>query len=85
MAKKGYTPEQIINKHREAEVLPSHGTTLAIMFKKINVSDNTFCRWRREYGGLIIDQAQRLKDLEVENCMLSTKLGQKKGASLEAP
>jgi putative transposase len=70
MAKKWYTPEQIINKLREAEVLLSQGTTLAIMLKKIGVSDNTYYRWRKEYGGLTIDQAQRLKELEQENSRL---------------
>ncbi len=70
MAKKGYTPEQIINKLREAEVLLSQGTTLAVMLKKIGVSDNTYYRWRKGYGGLTIDQAQRLKNLEVENSRL---------------
>jgi putative transposase len=70
MPKKGYSPEQIINKLREAEVLLSQGATLAVMIRKIGVSDNTYCRWRKEYGGLTIDQAQRLKDLEVENSRL---------------
>ena len=70
MAKKGYSPEQIINKIREAEVLLSQGTSLAVMLKKIGVSDNTYYRWRKEYGGLTIDQAQRLKELEVENSRL---------------
>ena len=70
MPKKGYTPEQIINKLREAEILLSQGTTLAIMLKKIGVSDNTYYKWRREYGGLTLDQAQRLKQLEQENSRL---------------
>jgi putative transposase len=70
MAKRGFSPENIINKLREAEVLLSQGTTLAIMLKKIGVSDNTYYRWRKEYGGLTVDQAHRLKDLEVENSRL---------------
>jgi putative transposase len=70
MPKKGYRPEQIINKLREAEILLSQGTTLAIMLKKIGVSDNTYYKWRREYGGLTLDQAQRLKQLEQENSRL---------------
>ncbi len=70
MTKKGYTPEQIINKLREAEVLLSQGITLSVVLKKIGVSDNTYYRWRKEYGGLTIDQARRLKDLEVENSRL---------------
>jgi transposase-like protein len=70
MAKKGYTPEQIINKLREAEILLSQGTALGVMLKKIGVSDATYYRWRKEYGGLTIDQAHRLKELEQENSRL---------------
>ena len=70
MAKRGFSPEQIIGKLREAEILLSQGTTLAIMLKKIGVSDNTYYRWRKQYGGLTIDQSHRLKDLEVENSRL---------------
>ena len=70
MAKKGYTPEQIINKLREAEVLLSQGNTLAVIWKKIGVSDCTYYRWRREYGGLRIEQARKLKSLEKENARL---------------
>ena len=70
MAKRGFSPEQIINKLREAEILLSQGTTLAITLKKIGVSDNTYYRWRKQYGGLTVDQAHRLKDLEVENSRL---------------
>jgi putative transposase len=67
MAKRGYTPEQIINKLREAEVLLSQGATLSTVLKKIGVSDVTYYRWRKEYGGLRVDQARRLKQLEQEN------------------
>jgi len=70
MVKKGYSPEQIIGKLREAEILFSQGATLAVVLKKIGVSDNSYYRWRREYGGLTVDQAQRLKQLEVENSRL---------------
>ena len=70
MAKKGYTPEQIINKLREAEILLSQGETIAAVSKKIGVSAHTYFRWRKEYGGLRIDQAHRLKDLEQENSRL---------------
>ena len=67
MAKKGYTPEQIINKLREAEVLLSQGAALSTVLKKIGVSDVTYYRWRKEYGGMRVDQAHRLKQLEQEN------------------
>jgi len=70
MAKKGYTPEQIINKLREAEILLSQGTAIAIVSKKIGVSDHTYYRWRKEYGGMRVDQARRLKELEQENSRL---------------
>jgi putative transposase len=70
MAKKGYTPEQIINKLREAEVLLSQGEIIAIVSKEIGVSAHTYYRWRREYGGMRVDQARRLKELEQENSRL---------------
>lgn len=70
MPKKGYTPEQIINKLREAEVLISQGTAIGLTCKKIGVSDYTYYRWRKEYGGMGIDQAHRLKELEQENSRL---------------
>jgi transposase-like protein len=70
MVRKGYTPEQIINKLREAEVLLSQGNTIGVVSKKIGVSDYTYYRWRKEYGGMRVDQAKRLKDLEVENSRL---------------
>jgi len=70
MPKKGHTPEQIINKLREAEVLLSQGGTIAIVSKKLGVSEYTYYRWRKEYGGLRVDQAHRLKELEQENSRL---------------
>ena len=70
MPKKNYTPEQIINKLREAEILLSQGNTIAIVSKKIGVSEYTYYRWRKEYGGLRVEQAHRLKDLEQENSRL---------------
>ena len=70
MPKKTYTPEQIINKLREAEILLSQGATLAVIWKKLGVSDCTYYRWRKEYGGMRIDQARRLKELEQENSRL---------------
>ena len=70
MVRKSYTPEQIINKLREAEILLSQDNTLAVVWKKIGVSDCTYYRWRREYGGLRIEQARKLKSLEKENARL---------------
>jgi len=70
MVKKGYTPEQIINKLREAEVLLSQGKTIAVISKKIGVSAHTYYRWRKEFGGLRVEQARKLKSLEKENARL---------------
>jgi transposase-like protein len=70
MARKTYLPEQIINKLREAEILLNQGTTTAEASRKIGVTEQTYYRWRREYGGMRIEQARRLKDLEKENARL---------------
>ena len=70
MPKKTCTPEQIINKLREAEILLSQGATLAVIWKKLGVSDCTYYRWRKEYGGMRVEQAKRLKELEQENSRL---------------
>ena len=70
MAKKTNTPEHIINKLREAEVLLSQGITTGEASRKIGVTEQTYYRWRREYGGMRIEQARRLKELEKENTRL---------------
>jgi len=70
MVRKGYTAEQIISKLREAEILLSQGNTIGITCKKIGVSEFTYYRWRKEYGGMRIEQAKRLKELEVQNSQL---------------
>ena len=70
MARKGNTPEKIINKLREAEILLNQGATVAVVSKKIGVSEHTYYRWRKEYGGMGVDQARRLKGLERENSQL---------------
>ncbi len=62
--------DQVLNKLREAEVLLSQGVTLAVIWKKIGVTDCTYYRWRKEYGGMRIEQAKRLKELEQENSRL---------------
>jgi transposase-like protein len=67
MARKRHSAEQIIGKLREAEVALSKGLTTGEACRKIGVTENTFYRWRREYGGLRVDQAKRLKELEREN------------------
>jgi len=70
MVKKGFTPEQIINKLREAEIMLQQEATIAAVSKTIGVSSHTYYRWRKEYGGMRIDQARRLKELEQENSRL---------------
>ena len=61
------TPEQIIMKLREIEVLTGQGENVLGACRKAGISEQTFYRWRREYGGLKVDQAKRLKELETEN------------------
>jgi len=70
MPRKKHTPEQVINKLREAEVVISGGGTVAGASRQIGVKEQTFYRWRNEYGGLRIDQVKRLKQLETENTRL---------------
>jgi transposase-like protein len=70
MAKKGYNPEQIINKLREAEILMNQGATVSEASRKIGVTEQTYYRWRKEYGGMRIEQAKRLKEFEKENTRL---------------
>ncbi len=67
MAKKRHTVEQIIGKLREAEVRLSQGETVAQVCRSLGVSEQTYYRWRKEYGGLKLNQAKRLKELEREN------------------
>jgi putative transposase len=67
MKGKKFTAEQIITKLREAEVLQAKGMTLAEVCRQLEITDVTYYRWRKEYGGLRVDQAKRLKELETEN------------------
>jgi len=70
MPRKRFSAEQIVNKLREAEVLIAQGRSIAQACKQIGVTDQTYYRWRREYGGLKTDQAKRLKELVRENARL---------------
>ncbi len=70
MVRRNFTPEQIINKLREAEIHINQGIPIAEASRKINITQQTYYRWRKEYGGLRIDQAKRLKSLEKENARL---------------
>ena len=70
MVRRGYTSEQIINKLREAEILLSQGATVGEASRKIGMTEQTYYRWRKEYGGMRIEQTKRLKELEKENARL---------------
>jgi putative transposase len=65
-----YTPEDIINKLREAEVLLAQGMVTQQMCRKLGIHSQTYYRWRKEFGGLRVDQAKRLRELEQENSRL---------------
>jgi len=67
MSKRKHTAEEIINKLREAEVLQAKGQTLEEVVRQLGISSVTYYKWRKEYGGLRIDQAKRFKEIEQEN------------------
>ena len=70
MSRKRYTPEQIIRLLRQSEVLSSEGRTVPEICREMGVTANTYYRWRKEYGGMQVNQAKRLKELEKENSRL---------------
>ena len=70
MVRRSYNAEQIINKLREAEVHLSPGLTVGEVSRKMGITEQTYYRWRKEYGGMRVEQARRLKDLEKENARL---------------
>ncbi|SNT76044.1 Transposase [Amphiplicatus metriothermophilus] len=74
MSGKRYRPEEIISKLREAEVYLAEGVSVGEVIRRLGVTKITYYRWRREYGGLKVDQAKRLKDLERENARLKRLL-----------
>ena len=74
MPRKRFTTEQIIQHLREAEVRLSQDKTVAQVCKQIGITEQTYYRWRKEYGGIRTDQAKRLKDLEKENARLKRLL-----------
>jgi putative transposase len=77
MPRKIYTPEQIIRKLREAEVLIAEGMTTRNAARQIGVTEQTYYRWRKEYGGMKVDQAKRLKAIEKENVRLKRLVAEK--------
>ena len=70
MPRKGHSPEQVLNKLRQVEVAVAGGKSGGQAVREIGVTDHTYYRWRREYGGLNLDQARKLKKLEQENARL---------------
>jgi putative transposase len=70
MGRVRFTPEQIIGKLREAELVLGQGTDMGEAVRKLGISQQTYYRWRKEYGGMRVDQARRLKELETENSRL---------------
>ena len=67
MKKKGFSAEQIIGKLREAEVLQGQGSPVGEVSRKLGITEQTYYRWRREYGGMRVEQARKVKELEKEN------------------
>lgn len=74
MSGKRYSPEEIISKLREAEVYLAEGMTVGEVIRRLGVNKITYYRWRKEYGGMKVEQAKRLKDLEKENARLKRLL-----------
>ena len=70
MGKVKFTTEQIIRKLREAEVMHSQGSSISMICKQLEIHEQTYYKWRKEYGGIRVDQAKRLKALEQENARL---------------
>jgi len=70
MGRKRHTPEQIITALREAEVGLANGKTVGMVSRELGISEQTYYRWRKEFGGMKVDQARHLKDLERENAPL---------------
>ena len=70
MPRIGHSPEQVFNKLRQVEIVVAGGKSGGVAVREIGVTDHTYYRWRREYGGLNLDQARRLKKLEQENARL---------------
>jgi len=77
MKRTRHTPEQVINKLREADAMLSSGRSMAQVLQHLGVSEQTFHRWRNQYGGMKSEEAKRLKELEVENARLKRLVAEK--------
>ena len=76
MARKRYTPEQVIHMLREAEIKLAGGKTTGEVCRELGISEQSYYRWRKEYGGMQVSQAKKLKDLERENARLKKLVGE---------
>ena len=76
MAQKRCSAEQIIGKVREVEVLQAQGTSIQEAARQLDITEQTYYRWRKSYGGMRTDQARRLKELEKENARLKKLVGE---------
>lgn len=76
LKKTKHTPEQIISKLRQVEVLTAQGATVAEAVKQVGVTEQTYYRWKKQYGGMDKDQFKRLKELEKENARLKKLLAE---------
>ena len=76
MSRKRFTPEQIIRKLREAEVALSKGETVGQVCRQLEIAEQTYYRWRKEYGGMKVSQAQRMKELQRENAQLKNAVAE---------
>ena len=70
MSRKRYSPEKIIGMLREAEVALAQGMTIGAICRQLSISEQSYYRWRKQYGGLKISQVKRMKDMELENARL---------------
>ena len=77
MARKHYTPEQIIHMLREAEIKLADGKTTGEVCRALGISEQSYYRWRKEYGGMQLSQAKKLKELERENARLKKLAGER--------
>lgn len=76
MGRRRYSPEQIIRDLRQAEVLSSQGRSVSEICRDIGITENTYYRWRKEYGGMGVNQARRLKELEREDARLKRAIAE---------
>jgi len=76
MGRKRHTAEEVVNKLRQADVELAKGTSIAAVCKLLSVSEQTYYQWRREYGGLKVDQAKRFRELQQENARLKRLLAE---------